>query len=80
MGTIITKDVIYIDRRFLKCQRCGIAGVSDVYEWTTAIEKQKVLICRKCAPIEAFGSKFKQNRRYKAWQEKRKKLLSKRYS
>ena len=78
MGTIVTKNVKYVDRRYIRCECCDKAGISDVFEWTTVITKQKLLICSKCAVREAFGSKYKQNRRYKAWQKKRKKLLRKR--
>ena len=43
------------------------------YEWHSEITYNfLVLICRKCAVREMFGSNYNNNPRYKKWKEKEK--------
>ena len=42
------------------------------YRWMCPVRQIYTgLICEPCAIREDFGSKYKQNKRYKAWIEKR---------
>ena len=56
------------------CECCGKIHKGNFYEWTGTISKSYLgLICEKCALRESFGSKYKQNRRYKKWLQKKEK-------
>jgi hypothetical protein len=56
------------------CDVCGKVHRGMFYEWTGMITKDNLgIICEKCAIKESFGNKYKQNRRYKKWHQKRKK-------
>jgi|TARA_R100001082_G_scaffold95684_1_gene62977 hypothetical protein len=54
------------------CDCCGKVHRGLFYEWTGMITGNNLgLICEKCALRESFGSKYKQNRRYKKWLRKK---------
>ena len=45
------------------------------YEWHSEVTHRFIgVICRKCAVRELFGSKYKDNERYKEWVKKQKDL------
>jgi hypothetical protein len=55
------------------CDSCGKVHRGMFYEWTGMITKDNLgIICEKCALRESFGNKYKQNRRYKKWLQKKK--------
>tara|TARA_R100000808_G_C2092187_1_gene112171 strand:+ start:148 stop:357 length:210 start_codon:yes stop_codon:yes gene_type:complete len=55
------------------CDSCGKVHRGMFYEWTGMITKNNLgIICEKCALKESFGNKYKQNRRYKKWLQRKK--------
>ena len=55
------------------CECCGKRYKGNFYNWTGMITDSHLgVICEKCALRETFGNKYKQNRRYKEWLQRRK--------
>ena len=60
-----------IGKRYERCIQCDNIKTSKFYEWTGFIGKEDLgFVCEKCAIKHVFGSKFKQNKRYKRWKKK----------
>ena len=69
----MTDSMVPVGKGNSICKSCGKIYKGNFYEWTGMITKSKGIICEKCAIRETFGTKYKQNRRYKKWQQKKKK-------
>ena len=70
----MTKYMVPVSKGHSICECCGKVHKGMFYEWTGMITKDNLgIICEKCAIRESFGSKYKQNRRYKRWLEQKKK-------
>ena len=55
------------------CVACGRQEKINHFDWTSLITNSYLgIICEKCAVKEVWGNKFRTNKRYQEWQEKRK--------
>ena len=50
-----------------------VVYTKEKYKWTLWFGDKSLMICKKCAIREAFGTKYKQNKRYIQWMERRSK-------
>ena len=62
----------YIRKFTQRCQCCNDYKMNaPFYEWHSEVTHRFIgVICRKCAVRELFGSKYKDNERYKEWVKK----------
>ena len=69
----MTKDIVL--RSINETRRCTCCGTQKMrapfYDWTSVITKEHVgVICQKCAIREAFGTKYKNDKKYLEWRDK----------
>jgi|TARA_R100001530_G_scaffold27508_2_gene21961 hypothetical protein len=43
---------------------CGSLGYTDMYYYTAPIGKEELIVCKKCAIREHYGTKATQSKRY----------------
>ena len=57
------------DRNEFKCVRCtDYKYNSPLYLWVGLVTKDELgNVCQKCATTEAFGSNYRNNKKYKKW-------------
>ena len=60
------------DKLTKRCDSCNKYKTShQFYRWYSLFsDKYLGLICTSCSYKEAFGNKYKQNKKYKTWKEK----------
>lgn len=64
----INSNIIYLGKHDFRCSFCTKAySKSPQYQRTSIITKLKCRLCKLCALKEGFGSKYKQNSKYKRW-------------
>ena len=62
----------FVCKDSFKCECCKSYKMSgEKYQWTLLMTKAKLLICKKCAIREAFGTNYKKNKGYIRWMERR---------
>ena len=69
----MTKDIVL--RSSNETRRCTCCGTQKMrapfYDWTSVITKEHLgVICQKCAIREAFGTKYKKDKKYLEWRDK----------
>ena len=69
----MTKDIVL--RSINETRRCTCCGTQKMrapfYDWTSVITKEHLwVICQKCAIREAFGTKYKKDKKYLEWRDK----------
>jgi len=68
----INSFIKYLGKSRFQCDMCGSHKVnSPYYELTGMLTGIKCKICQSCGLREGFGSKYKQNSKYKQWLDKK---------
>tara|TARA_R100000781_G_scaffold108829_1_gene73542 strand:+ start:591 stop:827 length:237 start_codon:yes stop_codon:yes gene_type:complete len=47
-----------------ECKMCGVVGFNNMYHYIAPIDKEKLIVCKKCAIREYYGTKTIQSKRY----------------
>ena len=70
----MTERMQFVSMDTFKCECCKQSSIyKEKYKWTLWFGNDSLMICKKCAIREAFGTKYKQNKRYIQWMERRSK-------
>ena len=64
----INSNIKFLGKNTFQCDMCKTNKMkAPYYQRTSIITKLKSKICQSCALREGFGSKYKQNPKYKRW-------------
>ena len=55
-----------------ECVMCGSIGYADMYIYTAPVSKEELVVCKKCAIREHYGTKTTQTKRYQKDKAERK--------
>jgi hypothetical protein len=69
----VTKNIILRSiHETRKCDCCGSHKTrAPFYDWKSFLDKEHIgVICQKCAIKEAFGGKYKTNKKYIVWRKR----------
>ena len=62
----MSSDMKYFDFKIKICDRCRENKRARFYEWSSIITNSIIgVICYKCALLEAFGSNYRNSKKYK---------------
>tara|TARA_B100001094_G_C18168156_1_gene793422 strand:- start:1749 stop:1970 length:222 start_codon:yes stop_codon:yes gene_type:complete len=68
----MTDRMKFVFKGSFKCECCKSYKMGgEQYKWILFYSKKELLICKKCALREAFGTDYKKNKKYIQWMERR---------
>ena len=51
--------------KYQNCDMCNSSGYKNYYNLVSAFSKEKLVVCKKCAIREYYGTNYSKNKKYK---------------